>query len=749
MSEKLQFRVSSGLKNIIGRELITDDFIAIFELVKNSFDAHASEVKIEFENITKPTGVIRITDNGKGMSYDDLIDKWLFVAYSAKKDGTEDIDYRSKIQSKIYYAGAKGIGRFSCDKLGSSLRLITTKDEDNAKTEQIDVDWTNFDQDSKEEFINVSVEHNTLEKNPSKYSTGTILEISDIREDSYWNTEKLLKLKRSLAKLINPFESNNKRKFEIEVIAKEFILHDEEQETDHLKINGLVTNPLLELLKEKTIKIYSKISEDGRTITTELFNNGIWLYKFTEENMEYNLLKNIIVELYYLNRSAKNNFTRLMGVRSGDYGSVFLYKNGIRIYPYGEPGEDPMSLDRRQQKRLGDYFGTSELIGRIEILGENDEFKETTSRGDGLIKNASYEQMYAYFIDKVVEKIESFYRNVFKYGIDIDDFDNTVDIEDRIIKLISNISTGDNILSTEFNSDLISNIATSQEENKSAKSLIKSIEKIANDTDNKDLFRKIRIVKDTLDDAIVIADLAEEEIKVKDKEIKEKDTQNLFLKSIRSQEFDDLVSLMHHTGIYAQTINSYLKNISLKLNRNIEITKNDLIDIIRVISFEANKILNISEFATKANFRLKTEDIEEDIVNYISEYITNILPTINDKTMSIRFNKNIDWTIKRKFKPIEINILIDNIVANARKAKSTELIINLDSSGRNIMLEFIDNGVGINPKNLKKVYDFGYTTTDGSGLGLYHINEIIKNNSGKISINNNINNKGITLKILI
>jgi len=146
MSEPLKFRISSGPKNIIGRELITDDFIAIFELVKNSFDAHSSKVLIEFENLNTSNAIIRITDDGKGMNYNDLIDKWLFVAYSAKKDGgTEDIDYRNKIKTKSFYAGAKGIGRFSCDKLGSYLKLISTKDEKSTKTQQIKVDWGKFE----------------------------------------------------------------------------------------------------------------------------------------------------------------------------------------------------------------------------------------------------------------------------------------------------------------------------------------------------------------------------------------------------------------------------------------------------------------------------------------------------------------------------------------------------------------------------------------------------------------------------
>ena len=110
MKDNLQFRVSAELKNILGRDLITSPDIAILELVKNSYDAHASKVEITFKE-----DYLSIADNGKGMSKKDLIDKWLFVAYSAKSDGTEDQSYRDKF--KRHYAGAKGIGRLSCDRL--------------------------------------------------------------------------------------------------------------------------------------------------------------------------------------------------------------------------------------------------------------------------------------------------------------------------------------------------------------------------------------------------------------------------------------------------------------------------------------------------------------------------------------------------------------------------------------------------------------------------------------------------------
>ena len=108
---KRKFRVSSGLKSIIGRDLITNDFVAIFELVKNAFDAKATHVKVVFDLDRKETAAIYVVDNGKGMSAHDVENKWLFVAYSAKKDGEEDLGERR------VYAGSKGVGRFSCDRL--------------------------------------------------------------------------------------------------------------------------------------------------------------------------------------------------------------------------------------------------------------------------------------------------------------------------------------------------------------------------------------------------------------------------------------------------------------------------------------------------------------------------------------------------------------------------------------------------------------------------------------------------------
>lgn len=731
MIEELQFRISSGLKNIIGKDLIPDDFIAIFELVKNSYDAHATVVEIEFIDILSEQGKIIITDNGKGMNYNDLLNKWLFVAYSAKKDRTEDIDYRNKLQSKIHYAGAKGIGRFSCDKLGSYLILTSKKDEINSQTEQIEVDWLKFEQNAKDEFINVSVKHKTLDSNPSKFLIGTMLEISDLRNESTWDIEKILRLKNSLAKLINPFSGKNKREFEIRIIANEFLEHDSRNTDSNRKINGPVENHLLEILNEKTIKIYSEISQDGKTITTELSNNGVWLYKVTEKNVNFNLLHNIVIELYHLNRTAKNNFTRQMGIKAGDYGSVFLYKNDIRIYPFGEPGEDLFELDKRQQRKIGNHVGTSELIGRIEILGENEEFTETTSRGDGLIKNASYSQLTTFFIVKVVEKLEKFIKHILKIGIDLEEFENTNEYHEKMIRLIANISSKDEIDSIKYNSNIFEIIGNTQEESSSAKTLLKSIEKVAIDTNNPELIKKIQKVKNTLDDALIIADLAEEEIKEKENELKEKAAQNLFLKSLKSQDLIDLVSLMHHIGISSGIISNHLKIITYKIDNKISISTDDLKRTIGVLNLENQKILSISRFATKANFKMNAEFQKLDMINFITQYIANVA----DKFYS-GINIEVIYDIKdsfvTSFKPIEMTIILDNLINNAKKANANYLTITLNVIGNSLIVNFSDNGIGVPPNIRDKIFEFGFTTTGGSGLGLTHIKEIVEKINGKI-----------------
>ena len=122
-STDLHFDVSTGLKRVLGRELITNDEVAIFEMVKNSFDAKARTVYLHVD-----ADSITIADDGSGMTFEDLQNKWLFVAYSAKRIGNGE-EFRDRAAERKQYAGNKGIGRFSSDRLGERLVLQTRSAE--------------------------------------------------------------------------------------------------------------------------------------------------------------------------------------------------------------------------------------------------------------------------------------------------------------------------------------------------------------------------------------------------------------------------------------------------------------------------------------------------------------------------------------------------------------------------------------------------------------------------------------------
>lgn len=405
MAKKLEFKVSSAIKSIVGKDLITSDYVAIFEIVKNSFDANAKYVQIIFEDDS-----ITIADNGKGMSLDDVKNKWLFLGYSAKRDGTEDIDikenkesdFRDAIQEKRYYAGAKGIGRFSSDRLGGKLTLIT-KTKKNKKCEQIQIDWSKFEEDQSKEFIDISVEHETVafkQDFPEKSSQGTKLIIRELNDT--WPRQKLKQLKQSLQKLINPFEGHNE--FTIEIICPNE-LNDDQELDEKDRVNGKLRNTIIEVLNLKTTRIDVTITPED--IITEIKDRGTNIYKIREDNINP-VLAGTSINLLFLNRSARHTFTTRMGIQSVDYGSVFLYKNGFRIYPYGEPGDDSWKIDIRKQQGYNRLLGSRDLIGKVEINTNNhDEFKETSSRDGGLVQTKAVKLLNEAF-DKAQRRLERY-----------------------------------------------------------------------------------------------------------------------------------------------------------------------------------------------------------------------------------------------------------------------------------------------------------------------------------------------------
>lgn len=754
---KEYFRISSGLKNLIGSELITDNFVAVFELVKNSFDARASEVLITFEDINSENAKIIIQDNGKGMDYDDLINKWLFVAYSAKRDGTEDILKKNKDLN--YYAGAKGVGRFSCDRLGDFLNLITIKNEPKSKIENIFVDWRKFEKDQNKEFIKIPVEHKILETTKYKIASGTILEISGINPEE-WNRDSLIKLKDKLSKLVRPDLNKIKKEkpFKITLNVPDEIDNDLELIAKNKAksegfiyrntVNGIIENFVFDELDIRTTKIITEISSNGEVVTTKLVDRENVLYQIEEKN-KFKFLSDITIQLYFLNFSAKNIFKRKIGVSAVNYGNLFVYKNGFRILPFGEPRDDSFGIDARALQGFSRYIGTRNLIGQVEIFGDNSNLRETTSRDGGLVKTKSYSQLIEYIFE-TLKRLEKYVVEVTQWGVNDDDFEklNTKEIKEKLVKLISNIADDKTLLSLDYNSDII-NLVSDQQEG-SAKKLIKNFKRIASESNSPKLLKDAKRLEKTLTSALDAKKSAEKELattvvekKKIENELEQQLTENLFAKADRGTEKDDLLSIQHHIYRHsAQHITKYIDDLVTSINK--DEPKDKLLDLISKISFENKKVITLSKFVTKAQFDTTITKIKADLITFINEYVINVYQEykhlmMNHQNLKIQAERPKDFDFIFPFRPIEIIIILDNLLNNSIKAKATEVKVNWKIvSDKEIELHIKDNGIGIDNSLKDKIFEPRFTTTNGSGLGLYHTKEVVEKLNGKITVNNEI-----------
>ena len=786
MKDNLQFRVSAELKNILGRDLITSPDIAILELVKNSYDAHASKVEITFDD-----DYIAIADNGKGMSKDDLINKWLFVAYSAKSDGTEDKSYRSKF--KRHYAGAKGIGRMSCDRLARNLTLTTRSAEEN-KTEVLHVDWSVFEINKQTEFDTVNIPHETLEAIPQfplGAPTGTILEFTGLHLP--WSREDIKRLRKSLEKMINPF-SGTDDDFQIEIIAPAMKEDDEKTESPHEVVNGIVENTIADVLKLKTTQIESQIKNG--MIYTSLTDRGVKMYEIEEHNSVYSKLASASISLFFLNRAAKYNFTARMGIEPVNYGNVFLFRNGFRILPFGDYNDDSWGLNQRQQQGYNRRLGTRDLFGRVDVETDDvDLIKEVSSRDGGLIKTDASQQLMNYFTEthKRLERYvvgvlwgEGFIRK--EYFVNqsaaerarekLKETDKDLESADHLysnigskvdfMQLIRSLVNDNSIDVKYYNEELADIVSNPSETEVIQAQMFDDVRKMAEKTNDVALLDKIADFERHMDELRCQKEDAErkekEERKAKELaewkakeeeekrkkveiELKQRTKQNLFLQSVGNLDTDRILKYHHDIRIHAATIHNTIGQILRKANQG-SLSIEDTVKMIERISRANDKITSIAQFATKANYSINADTINADIVNYIDEYINNVLPEFYGDIQLHCSNKSCTKVIG--FSPLEASIFIDNLVSNTVKANAKHFDVVFEKDKDAVCMTISDDGDGLSPDIAEpnSILEKGYTTTNGSGLGLYNVASFVKTvMHGTVSVENNHGKSGFKLRI--
>ena len=198
----VRFTVDAGLINRLGKELVAKEETAVSELIKNAYDADAFLVQLYFMDTDTEGGTLIIEDNGVGMTRNQLINGFMRIS------STDKIENPTSERYKRQKAGKKGIGRFSTQRLGKQLTILTqTKDSNEAL--KVVIDWENFEAQKDLQLIQNQIE--TVGK--GKKSEGTILRIDNLRER--WTPVDIKRVYGYVNELLQPFplpkEEFNKR----------------------------------------------------------------------------------------------------------------------------------------------------------------------------------------------------------------------------------------------------------------------------------------------------------------------------------------------------------------------------------------------------------------------------------------------------------------------------------------------------------------------------------------------------------
>jgi signal transduction histidine kinase len=386
------FRPKAKLLLELGNQLIKDEGIALSELVKNSYDADATDVTIEMYDIDSPgKGRIVIIDNGTGMNLDTVLNAWL-------EPGT---DYRQKqvnsgTRSEKYKRiplGEKGIGRFGAHKLGKKIELVTRSTKENEIV--VDIDWRDFEKDKYLEDVRVAV----IERPPLVFTgnkTGTSIKISSLRTP--WNRGMVREIHRAVNSICSPFEAPDafKAQLVVEDKYKDWLdnLFSWKEIFRYRLFHAFCT-------MDRDMLVYSyeflpwevmsrvskrKVQEQIRMTDSEAKNKAainLEQYKIGKVTLElsvYDLETEILSLAAGMDKTGLKDFLKFNG-------GIRVYRDGIRVYDYGEPGNDWLELGTRRVNVPVERISNNIVLGQVNLArAASSDLIEKTNR-EGFVEN--------------------------------------------------------------------------------------------------------------------------------------------------------------------------------------------------------------------------------------------------------------------------------------------------------------------------------------------------------------------------
>ena len=686
----IYFNFSYFALRLLGKGLYSNHWTAIAELVANGLDAQADSVKIYINLIDQENASIEIFDNGSGMDYTDLSEKYVLIG----KDKREDDQISEEIKKQLM--GRKGIGKLAALYMSNKYYLVSKK---NGKETAWCLDASNVKDSDIPKLDKCIVSDIGIEcyQEWEKFRTGTLIRLTNVNLTNFG-----VKTLEGLKARLSDFYLTDELKGKIEVCV----------------INKAGDDISFEEVKKSIA-----------------FKNFYAFYNNTDVNLESKLSKYVkigstIEEITEIPRKVQvldaNNY-EIEGKKSFIKADGTLTKEKM---PY----------------RMTGWIGIHTSIKKVEAQWNDEEYlKNKVYRPNQLRLYVRNKLAVENFLDYV--KNTQAFANYIEGEISFDILDDNelgdiatsnrqgfVEDNERVQLLID-------ILKPIINSLIRarSNIGTqiNNEEKEFRRAETERIEKEKREEEG----RRIQAERER-EAAIAQKEQAEKEKNEQEKRAEllnahlgsEKKRKHFLVDSLDEDQIN-FAKRLHMIRINSSTISKVVKNNVMKLKRG-KFKEEDAWDCLKKISYLNSRMQAVLEYSAMAQFNTKEEFMEGNLFDFIEEYAINILN--RSDRLKVQVVRSDIEGIEMKFVPQNIAIILDNVVSNSTKYNANELRVLLGKDEKQYTIDFIDDGDGVSPDiaDLNELFEFGkgYTLT-GTGVGLYHIKDIVeKDLQGTVTI---------------
>ncbi len=396
------FELTPRILTHLGEDLIKNESIALLELVKNSYDACATFCKVDFifDN-NKKLSQITIEDNGRGMDIDVIKNVWLVIGTDFKKDIKP---ITCKNNQMRYPLGEKGIGRLGVHKLGNKIELYTKTNTSNEV--EVNIDWNKINNAKSISDFPIAVNINNEPKFFKNSTNGTYIKITDLK--SNLNKRQIREIYRSLNSLNSPFDDVSDL-FKVSITSNTDIFEDLPNFDDIKKAalyfgtckieNNRITKfeykfkPWETLKRVEGTRIKTEKDFDDFELNLSRKNGNkiepIDLSKYKIGPIEFEIaIFDFDTQIFnYASAFAEKSSVKKYLAENG---GIRVYRDGIRVYDYGEKENDWLGIDLKRVHRVGGNISNHIVIGAVKLNRSlSTDLKEKTNR-EGFVENDAY-----------------------------------------------------------------------------------------------------------------------------------------------------------------------------------------------------------------------------------------------------------------------------------------------------------------------------------------------------------------------